>query len=36
MRAAIPQLEVAEFDTGHYIQREAPWAFTEAIRRFLA
>jgi pimeloyl-ACP methyl ester carboxylesterase len=35
MRIAIPQLQVAEFDTGHYIQREDPWGFTEAIGRFL-
>jgi pimeloyl-ACP methyl ester carboxylesterase len=35
MQASIRRLEVAEFDTGHYIQREDPWGFTNAIARFL-
>jgi pimeloyl-ACP methyl ester carboxylesterase len=35
MCAAIKRAEVATFDTGHYIPREAPEEFCDAIRSFI-
>jgi pimeloyl-ACP methyl ester carboxylesterase len=36
MRAAIKKLEVAQFDAGHYVQREDPWGYARAISSFLS
>lgn len=36
MQAVIERVEVATFETGHYIPREDPDGFVEAIRAFLA
>lgn len=36
MVAAIPNAEVARFDTGHYIPREQPEQFAQAVREFIS